>query len=264
MLNLQISSLEQLPRQAYYQNMVQSLVAGLSKKMTIPAVRAQQPLIEAMAGDEYWENVSAVSLNQHRLDLRELIKFIDNVNKPVLYTNFEDEFIGKIEEAEFSLGESSLEPYKKRVEKFVRDNEKHITIYRIKNNLPITKQELDELERMILSMDISITKEMLNKIAEGQPLAQFIRSIIGLDIKAAKEAFSEFLNGTNLNADQQTFINNIIDFLSVKGTIDKKMLFDVPFTEINHEGLTGVFPGEQAGKVIKILDRINENALTGM
>jgi hypothetical protein len=38
-------------------------------------------------------------------------------------------------------------------------------------------------------------------------------------------------------------------------------MFEVPLTEINHEGLTGVFSEEQAGKFIRILDRINENAI---
>lgn len=261
MLKLQGSVLERLPNQSYYEKQVQSLVSGLVRKMTIPSVKMQEPLIIAMADDEYWKTVSAISLSDHRLALRELIKFIDKTNRPVLYTNFEDEFTGNIEEQDFPLGETNLEPYRKRIEKFIRDNQSHITIHRIKNNQPITKKELDELERMILSMDGSVTKNMLDKTLDGQSLALFIRSIIGLDINAAKKAFSAFLIGTNLNADQQTFINRIIDFLSVKGTIDNKMLFDVPFTEINDEGITGVFPMEQAAKVISILNEINKNAI---
>lgn len=260
MLKLQINILEQLPGQVYYQKQVQSLVTGLLRKMTIPAVKKQEGLIEAMAADEYWEVPSVPALHDHRLALRELIKFIDKTNKPVLYTNFEDEFTGNIAEREFPLGETNLEPYRKRIERFIREHETNITIHRIKTNKPITKSELDELEKMILSMGGSMNKDALNKTLEGQPLGQFIRSIIGLDINAAKEAFSEFLNGAKLDADQQSFINRLIDFLSVKGTIDKKMLFDVPFTEINHEGITGVFPIEQASKVISILDKINENA----
>ena len=102
---------------------------------------------------------------------------------------------------------------------------------------------------------------MLETTLQGQPFGQFIRSIIGLDIKAAKEAFAEFLDNTTLNSIQQTFINSLIDFLTVKGMIENKMLFDVPFTEINHEGITGVFPMEQASKVIGILNKINDNVM---
>ena len=87
MLKLQIAMLEQAPRQYYYQNMVQSLVKDLLRKMAIPSVKQQEALIEAIAGDEYWETVSVTDLQQHRLDLRDLIKFLDKKNKPVLYTN---------------------------------------------------------------------------------------------------------------------------------------------------------------------------------
>ncbi len=68
-----------------------------------------------MAVDEYWETVSVVALYQHRLALRELIKFKDKNNKPILYTNFEDEFTANIQKEEFLLGEMSLEPYCKRI-----------------------------------------------------------------------------------------------------------------------------------------------------
>jgi type I restriction enzyme R subunit len=69
------------------------------------------------------------------------------------------------------------------------------------------------------------------------------------------------LNNKSLNADQIHFINTIIDYLSVNGIIENKILFDKPFTEINDEGLTGVFNLEEAGNIVKIVDRINKNAM---
>ncbi|RYG30153.1 MAG: type I site-specific deoxyribonuclease, partial [Chitinophagaceae bacterium] len=153
-----------------------------------------------------------------------------------------------------------LGSYKKRVEKFIRENRNHITIHRICHNQPITKKELEELERLLFSIDTAATKEALEKVTGKQPLAKFIRSILGLDVNAAKEAFSIFLNGQQLNATQLHFINTIIDYLSVNGTIDRKMLFDKPFTDINDEGLAGVFAMEEAGTIIQIVDGINKNA----
>lgn len=57
-----------------------------------------------------------------------------------------------------------------------------------------------------------------------------------------------------------TFINTIIDHLTENGTIDKKMLFESPFTDVNDQGLFGVFDDSQAGRVISIIDTINGNA----
>jgi type I restriction enzyme R subunit len=57
-----------------------------------------------------------------------------------------------------------------------------------------------------------------------------------------------------------TFMKNIISFLEINGTIDKSMLFEPPFTDINDQGLLGVFDDAEAVKVIRIIETINKNA----
>ena len=39
------------------------------------------------------------------------------------------------------------------------------------------------------------------------------------------------------------------------------MLFEPPFTNIHDQGLLGVFDDAAATKVIKLIDRVNENAV---
>lgn len=82
----------------------------------------------------------------------------------------------------------------------------------------------------------------------------FIRSIIGLDVKAAQNAFADFLQAGNLRADQMTFIQNIITYLTKKGTIEPSMLFEPPFTDMNDQGLLGFFDDGDAHKVISIIE----------
>ena len=45
--------------------------------------------------------------------------------------------------------------------------------------------------------------------------------------------------------------------------IDKSMLFEPPFTDVNDQGLLGVFDDDNAVKIIRIIDEINENAGVG-
>ncbi|MBK6827106.1 MAG: hypothetical protein IPG86_09605 [Chitinophagaceae bacterium] len=219
-----------------------------------------EPLIRQIQEDEYWQQAGLTTHNQSRLDLRHLIKYIDPVLKPNLYTNFKDE-VGNIEEVQILTQYQELGSYKKRVEKFIRDNQHHITIHRIRNNKPITGQEIEELERLLSGLDQNSNKELLEKVKKGQSLAAFIRSILGLDINAAKEAFAGFLSKGNMSATQINFINAIIDYFSVNGTIDKKMLFDKPFTDIDYRGISGVFNNEETAKVISIIDKLNEVSL---
>ena len=41
----------------------------------------------------------------------------------------------------------------------------------------------------------------------------------------------------------------------------KKMLFEAPFTNIHDQGLAGVFDDTGAGKVLKLIGWVNQNAL---
>ena len=60
-----------------------------------------------------------------------------------------------------------------------------------------------------------------------------------------------------------TLINTIITYLTKNGMIDKGMLFEPPITDIHDQGLLGVFDDADATKVIKLVDRVNGNALVG-
>ena len=82
--------------------------------------------------------------------------------------------------------------------------------------------------------------------------------------REANEAFSDFLQVGNLRADQMTFIKTIINFLTKNGTIVKRMLYEPPFTDLNDQGLSGVFENDDdIIKVISIIDTINKNADVG-
>ena len=96
-----------------------------------------------------------------------------------------------------------------------------------------------------------------------QPLGNFIRGIVGLSEESAREAFAVFIQAGNLQADQMTFLSVIITYLTTNGIIDKRMLFEAPFTDMNDQGLFGMFDDAEAGKIISIIDEINHNAEVG-
>ena len=81
-----------------------------------------------------------------------------------------------------------------------------------------------------------------------------------MDKEAAQDAFSNFIQSENLSGNQITFVDTIISYLTKNGTIDKSMLFEPPFTNINDQGLLGVFDDAAATKIISIVDEINRNA----
>jgi type I restriction enzyme R subunit len=91
MLRLQLCSLNADPGFDRLQQQVRGVADRLLEVGSIPAVREQMLLIEAIAGDEWWQDVTLPMLEQARRNLRALVKLIDKLGRKVVYTDFEDE-----------------------------------------------------------------------------------------------------------------------------------------------------------------------------
>ncbi len=260
-LKYQISVLMMLNTAKRYQGNFISIAEALSAKYSIPQVLHSKRLIENMKDPDFYKAQRQMRLEEIREEIRELVQFLESSSQKPIYTYLEDSEITKtFGEQLHSYGEDKL--YKRRVESYIRDHKHHITISKLSTNKPISTKELEELEKILFDGQERGSKEDFIKYGD-KPLGEFIRSIIGLDISAAQEAFADFLRAGNLRADQMTFVNNIINYLTQNGTIDKRMLFESPFTDVNDQGLLGVFNDAEAGKIIRIINEINENAMVG-
>lgn len=140
-------------RAAFYQDKIISATTGLLRKLAIPQVAAKEQLIRAIQEEVYWLNATIANHNNTRADLRNLLQYVDVEQNRNLYTNIEDTLEGMIVEEDMLTGYTNLEAYRKRVEKFLRDNQHHLTIHRIRTAQPITRGELEELERLLYSME---------------------------------------------------------------------------------------------------------------
>ncbi|MBU1535904.1 DEAD/DEAH box helicase family protein [Myxococcota bacterium] len=238
------------------------IATALKKKTNIPMVKKQEPVLNEIQTESFWQGITVNKLEEVRHALRDLIKFMDREKLVDVFTSFTDE----LKESEITVRDvvgsySRLQSYRDRVEAYIRKNKDHITIRKLQMNKPITKAEIDELERLLFDGKERGTKEDYIREIGEQPLGKFIRSIIGLDQQAVHEAFSEFLLAGNLRADQMRFLDMIIKYLMQNGTLEKGMLFEAPFTDINDQGLQGVFDDAQAMKVIKMVEGVNRNAV---
>ena len=245
-----------------YMSKIFRTAASLQKKDNIPQVSIHIPLIKEVQTDHYWKTINVKKLESLRVALRDLIKYLETQKQEPIYTNFEDELdYDGIEVRELvSKTYVSLQSYKDRVESYIRKNKNHLTIHKLSHNIPITQTELDVLEKILFTEGVAGTKEQFVQQFGEKPLGTFIRSITGLEQSTLNEAFADFLQVGNLKANQMTFVKTIISYLSKNGTIDKTMLYQSPFTDINDQGISGVFDNDAKKiKVLKIIDTINNN-----
>ncbi|MDD2634795.1 MAG: DEAD/DEAH box helicase family protein [Bacteroidales bacterium] len=238
-----------------------SKIARKLSSVNVPNVKANLELLKDLQDDKFWKMTNVKNLDNVREVVRELMKYLESNKVETVYTGMEDEIdMDSIVEEPLLGLIPKLQSYRDRVETYIRKNQNHFVIHKLRHNIPITESEIDSLEEMLFDGNERGTKEEFAKEYKNQPLGKFIRSIVGLDIKTANEAFSDFIQKMTLRADQIKFINTIITFLEKNGTIDKAMLFESPFTDINDQGIIGVFDDAETSKVINIIDVINRNA----
>jgi type I restriction enzyme, R subunit len=260
MLDLQLSVLKGEKKIVKLIEKVVGTAEQLSKKASIPAVAKKMETIQAVQVKLFWEAPNVASIERIRVELRDIIKFLDRETTPIYITNFEDAFDGDIHEVPLVVGYNELEAYKRKVGQYLREKSNHLTIYKLRNNIPITSDELEQLERMLFEQGDLGNKEELSKALNGLTLGKFVRKILGLDVNAAKLAFGEILVNKTLNSKQIRFVDTIINFLTVNGVIDPALLFEAPFTEIDAGGITGLFDNDTQVKIISLIEEINHNA----
>lgn len=261
MLHLQLTVLHVEPGFERLKEQVRSLVGMLEEKSSIPMVREQMALIDAVAGEEWWEDVTVPMLETARKRLRSLIKLIEKVHRKPVYTDFEDQ-MG--DAAAFDLPEfqsaTDRARFLAKARQFLKANESHITIHKLRLNHALTASDLAELERMMLEAGVGTPEDIARAKETSKGLGVFIRSLVGLDREAAKRAFGEFVSGGTASANQVEFVNLIVDYLTEHGVMDPAMLYQSPFTDMSPRGPEGLFSSQQVDGLVAVLAHIRERA----
>ncbi len=240
-------------------NKVAILSKKLLKKTTIPEVKKQEGIILQPLSEEFWKNDGIKHLENIRLNLRELMKYIDAEDQRYVTSDFEDnlydvkEGIGEAKDKAISPFPSTIH----RLEEIIRENNNHITISRIRKGEVITKAELKALEDLLISN--GVPKESLDSEKKGGlNLVNFIISLLGLSEESVNQAFADFINANQLNSVQIQFLDTIKKFLTKNGQIDPNKLYEAPFKNFNSKGIDGVFNDQQTDRIFEIIDQMNQ------
>ncbi|WP_242065489.1 type I restriction-modification enzyme R subunit C-terminal domain-containing protein [Trichocoleus sp. FACHB-262] len=260
-LKLQLAIVKQSKNFTKLRDQFRDVLHQLESKPTVPMIKANLSLIEEVQSEAWWIDITPEDIEQIRRQLRDLAKFIDAQEQRIVYTDFTDE-LGILEEVDVPIQQTGFSPYqyRKKVEAYIRDNENHIAIAKLKRNLPLTAEDLAALEAMLFDSEAIENRDRFEQVyGKTLSLQLFIRKLVGLDRNAAKQAFSQYLESAHFNANQIRFVETIIDYLTQNGIMDPGLLYEPPFTEVHHEGLDGVFRDNDADQIIALVDSFNRN-----
>ena len=259
-LRTQLAVLQALPEYTALKGRIQTIASALEDQDSIPAIKAQMVLIQSISAEEWWEDATVVMLESARRKLRALVKLIEKGKKKIVYTDIEDELGSEtiIELPGIATG-MNLAKFKDKARQFLREHESHLSLQRLRRNQPLTKSDLEELERMLVQAGGSA--EVIKLATEqNHGLGIFIRSLVGLDRETAKQAFSQFVSGTTATASQLEFIDLIVQYLTENGVMEPERLYESPFTDISPKGPEAIFPPNLVTEMVGVLETISERA----
>jgi type I restriction enzyme R subunit len=261
-LRLQLALMRQEPQFTRLQEQVTAIAGLLQDQSSIPMIQAEMTLILELQTEEWWEDVTVTMLENARKRIRSLVKLIERQKRKPIYTDFEDE-VGSERQVELSGfgARDDFARFKAKTREFLKAHENHIVIHKLRVNQPLTRTDIQELERMLSDSGLGSEDDVKRAGKESQGLGLFVRSLIGLDREAAKEAFGKFLVDKTMRANQIEFVDMIIDHLTEHGALDARLLYDSPFTDLNPKGVEGLFQSRHVDEIISILDKVRQRAV---
>ncbi|EGT4878833.1 DEAD/DEAH box helicase family protein [Clostridioides difficile] len=237
---------------------VMATAEKLSKLGTIPQIQQQKYTIEKAMTEDFWEDSDIFEVEEVRISLRELIKYLEKSSQKIYYTSFEDMIVAE-DRNDSVYNANNLKNYKKKVEYYLNSHKDELAIFKLRNNKKITKQDVETLEEILLKQ-LGNCDDYKKEFGDT-PVSQLVRKLVGLDREAANEAFSEFLNDKSFNTKQIHFVKLIVDYVVKNGFIeDNKVLMEDPFRTVG--SIIDLFENhiEERNKLIKTINKIKENA----
>ena len=230
----------------------------LKKKANIEQVKAQIPLLTRIVDDSFFPSASILDLEDMRIKIRELIKFlVESKKKPVRYVDYIDTTLN-IGEGTPVYAANNFEAYQKKVNSYITEHLDDEAIIKLRNNVRLSQSDYDKLND-VFTKELG-TSEQFEKISDGKPLGVFVRSIAKMNRQKVNELFADFISEFNLNIKQIEFVKVIIENIIEQGEInlerlgDGKPPFDRPGKFFN------LFNPEAQNRLIQIIRSVNDNA----
>ncbi|NPC97852.1 DEAD/DEAH box helicase family protein [Nocardioides sp. zg-DK7169] len=241
---------------------IQAIAEALLPKEAIPSVAEQLQLLDEVAGDEWWVDVTLPMLEVVRLRLRGLVRFVEKTTQNPVYTDFEDtlEDPTPIELPQVTTG-MNWERFRAKAQAYLREHQDHVALQRLRRNRPLTEDDLASLSEMLVASgsDQQVDITWVNERAGD--LGPFIRSLVGLDRAAAVEAFAAYLDENRFSVEQVRFVTLIIEELTTNGVMEPARLYESPYVDHAPTGPDYLFPDAEVDAIVDILRGIKATAL---
>jgi type I restriction enzyme, R subunit len=264
-LRLQLCVLAAEPGFERLRDQVREIASALLEVVNIPAVAAQQQLLDEVAGEDWWTDVTLPMLELVRRRVRSLVHLVPKTRRFLVYTDFQDQLGAATEVTLSGLSVATdLQRFTAKVRVYLAAHKDHVALQKLRRNRPLTADDIAELQRMLTESGAGEPAELEQASEQASGLGLFIRSLVGLERDAATNALSDFIVDRTLTANQLDFINLIVTYLTEHGVMDIARLYEAPFTDHAPSGPEAIFSGADIDDLVDVLDRVRATAAPGV
>lgn len=241
---------------ANHVNRLVSISMELRSKITIPQVKEKLSLLDEIVEERFFEDVSALKLEEIRKSLRSLIRFLQGRgSKKDVITHLADPITELTYGAVVTPGEDFTD-YRLKVERYMRDYGDSLVIQKLHRNLPMTEFEFAELER-IFTHELGNVDDYERAYGD-KPFGLLVRKLVKLDHDAAMSAFADFINTESLTEQQISFVHKVVNYIVENGYMEPVALTQPPFDR--PQSFVRMFNAKQQMGLIAIINGIKVNA----
>lgn len=127
-----------------YEGKITVIVQALKKLGTVPQVMAKIDVINEVLTPNFWDNKSLASIENMRIELRDVLQFLTGNSGRTFDVNIDDKSSLKGEAGAIN----STMTYRQKVIDFLAEHRDMPVLQKIQNIEQITSQDVDELERI--------------------------------------------------------------------------------------------------------------------
>lgn len=237
-----------------YESQITLIADALRKRASIPDIQAKMPLLNEIMTSAFWCNKTLASIENMRLQIRDLLKYLDGDTGKTFTVNIEDTITDEGVAEDFN----TTMTYREKLLDFLTQHRDLPVLQKIHNLEHLNGDDIDQLER-ILWQELGTKEDYERYLRREQmtadiPVAAFIRKVVGLDRRKAIRLFSDFISANTLTAGQEEFINNILNYVCQNGEMGKNVFRD---NRLFRESLLKYFPNK-AAQVARFVTMLND------
>ena len=226
----------------------------LETKLHIEEVRKHEETLRKVVSDEFLNNSTVKAMEDARIELRELIRYIETPFIEPIITNFDDEIKSKGDSDNtrpFStINTNDFRGLEEKVADYVKTNEFDPFVLAIKN-FEMVEPYFNGFKNKVIELDTN--NEYSIKFPNDKDLIVYVRKTIGIS-KSAIEEFIRSLKVQKGYSDAQAeYVETLLLFISENGTFERQ---DILREELAFNGLFN--SGELKELLDEVLKRIPE------